>query len=302
MKDQSTDLVSVVMPLYNGEKYVKQALDSALAQSYTNLEIVVIDDGSTDKSVDIVKEYGDKVTLVIQKNSGPASARNNGVEVANGKWIAFLDSDDIWLPNKLETQLAKMHDVVWSYCDSCFMGGANDGLRDSELNNKFDGSIIEPLIRSNFIGTSGVIVDREVFRVCGGFDMQLRSIQDWDLWLRIAANNPISYTDEPLVLYRVHSESTSRSARKTLPNHMRVINKTFSKGGAGEKLHHLKAFAKANSFGICAHIAEEEGDLGFALGCSFKSACSQPAKPSAWVMCFKMFVKYGLNLTGLRKA
>ncbi|MBX2857611.1 MAG: glycosyltransferase family 2 protein [Cellvibrionaceae bacterium] len=303
MSKAVNQLVSVVIPLYNAEKYIAAALDSVFTQSYTPLEVVVVDDGSKDKSVEIVNSLqSDTIKLVQQENLGPAAARNRGVQEARGRWIAFLDADDIWQANKIETQLAVMGPNKWAYCDSEFMGGPNDGRCDSELNQKYQGMVLEQLTCSNFIGTSGVIVERSVFLEIGGFDGGLRSIQDWDLWLRIASEYPVSYADAALVRYRVHSESTSRSARKTLPNHKRVIEKTFAAGGAAARYPHLRVQTLANSYSICSHIAEEEGDLNFSLKCALHSSLCLKSSLSAWLRFTKLAVKWCLNITGMRKA
>lgn len=304
MSKAVSELVSVVIPLYNAEKYIAAALESVFKQSYTPLEVVIVDDGSKDNSVEIVNKLESdiiKLKLVQQENLGPAAARNRGVQEASGRWIAFLDADDIWQNNKIETQMASLGGNKWAYCDSEFMGGTNDGRRDSELNQKHQGAVLEQLTCSNFIGTSGVIVERAVFLEVGGFDGGLRSIQDWDLWLRIASGYPVSYADAALVRYRVHSESTSRSARKTLPNHKRVIDKTFGIGGAAARYPHLRVQTLANSYNICSHIAEEEGDLNFSLKCALNSSLCLKSSLSAWLRFAKLVVKWCLNITGLRK-
>ena len=302
MSNTNDPLVSVVIPMFNAEKYIESALDSVFNQTYTHLEVVIVDDGSSDESVEIVNNLNsDIVRLIQQENSGPAAARNRGVKEASGQWIAFLDADDIWEVNKVEAQLASLGNAKWGYCDSLFMGGPNDGRRDSELNAKHQGMVLQQLTCANFIGTSGVIIERAVFLQSGGFDGALRSIQDWDLWLRIASEYEVSYCNQALVRYRVHSESTSRSARKTLPNHKRVIDKAFAVGGAAARYPHLRAKTLANSYSICSHIAEEEGDLNFSLQCALQSSLCLKSSLSAWVRFVKLVVKWGLNITGLRR-
>lgn len=301
MVNETAGLVSVVIPVYNAAEHLKETLESIFSQTFTNLEVVAVDDGSADDSVAILRSYGDRVVLVEQENQGPAAARNQGVKHARGEWIAFLDADDLWVPGKLEAQLASMNGCEWSYTDSIFMGGANDQKRDSELNDKPSGDVFEALICGNFIGTSSLMIKRAVFLEFDGFDQQLRSIQDWDLWMRIASRYPVAYLGEPMVKYRVHSSSTSRSTRKTLPNHLRVINKVFSLDGVGASKMHLKPLAKANSLSICSQIAEEEGDYAFAFQCAIRAFGEQPANAGRAIRAIKSAIKLVLSWFAIRR-
>lgn len=299
MEGNTATLVSVVIPVYNAASHLRETLESIFRQTYPAIEIVAVDDGSSDNSVEILLGYGNRVRLVQQPNSGPAVARNRGVAEASGEWIAFLDADDLWEPRKIEIQLKALNGCNWSYTDSVFMGGANDGKRDSELNEKLSGDVLDELICCNFIGTSSVLVRRDIFMEMNGFDPTLRSIQDWDLWMRIASQNPIAYINEPLVRYRVHATSTSRSTRKTLPNHLRVIDKIFSPQGVAAHKPHLKAVAKAKSMGICSQIAEEEGDYSFAVKCAIGALLQRPTQRNNAIRAAKITVKYALHRLGL---
>lgn len=275
MKENRFGLVSVVVPVYNAADHLRETLSSIYNQTYKSIEIIAVDDGSSDDSIDIARSFDGRVILVQQPNSGPAAARNRGVAEAKGEWIAFLDADDLWVPEKLEKQLHAMSNREWSYTDSRFMGGVNDGKQDSDLNEKPSGNVIEKLICGNFISTSSVLLRRNIFNEVGGFDENLRSIEDWDLWIRIASRYPISYVPDPLLKYRVHSISASRSTRKTLPNHLKVIDKAFSSEGVAAHLGHLKRSAKAKSLSICSQIAEEEKDYSFAFRCAVGAFAQQ---------------------------
>jgi glycosyltransferase involved in cell wall biosynthesis len=301
MQKSISDEVSVVIPVYNAEPYLEDTLKSVFAQTYPHIEIIAVDDGSSDRSVDILERYPGRVVLVQQKNSGPAVARNRGVRQAGGKWIAFLDADDLWAPNKIQRQLDACGQFVWSHTDSVFSGGANDGRRDSDFTAKHQGSVLEKLICTNFVSTSTVMIQTQVFLDVGGFDESLRSIQDWELWIRVAKSNDIGYLDEPLTRYRVHAVSTSRNTRRTLPNHLKVIEKVFAVDGPAERLRHLMPSAKASSYSICSQIAEEEGDLSFALRCSLLACKEEPTKLPRWVRAAKTLVKYLLSVLGLRR-
>lgn len=301
MQEPASDLVSVVIPVYNAEKYLEETLASVLAQTYPHIEIIAVDDGSKDRSIQILEQYPDRIRVVRQANAGAAVARNRGVQEATGKWIAFLDADDLWTPDKIQRQLDASRGYVWSHTDSVFIGGVNDGRKDSDFTDKHQGHILEQLICSNFIGTSTLMIQRQVFLDAGGFDESLRSIQDWELWIRIARQHPIGYVDAPLMKYRVHAVSASRSTRKTLPNHLKVIEKVFAIGGPAETLSHLKSSAKARSYGICSQIAEEEGDFSFALRCSMLACQHEPTDLSRWIRASKAFIKYLLSLLGYKK-
>jgi glycosyltransferase involved in cell wall biosynthesis len=151
-------------------------LQSVFAQTYPHIEIIAVDDGSSDRSVEILESYSDRVALVEQKNSDAAAARNRGVRVARGKWIAFLDADDLWAPNKIQRQLDVRGHCLWSYTDSIFMGGVNDGRKDSDLNEKYQGRVLEMLVRNNFLCVSSVLIEREAHLDAGGFSESLQSI------------------------------------------------------------------------------------------------------------------------------
>lgn len=285
-------LVTVIVPAFNASAYIEETLNSILCQTHGNCETIVIDDGSTDTTVDIVSTYGQKIRLVKQDNKGAAAARNRGAHEARGEWLAFLDADDLWAPSKLEKQLSSLGSRGWCYTDTEFIGGANNGLRDSHFTTKYQGNVLEQLVQGNFISTSTVLIKRDIFEATGGFDESLRSIQDWEFWTRVAEQHPIAYVDEPLTRYRVHPSSTSRKTRKTLPNHLRVIDIIFSRVGATPEIRKLKPRAKATSCGICSYIAEEEGDASFALLCAFHACRFQPFSSARWIRLLKATLKW----------
>ena len=298
MQNAMSDVVSVVIPVCNAEPYLEDTLKSVFAQTYPHIEIIAVDDGSTDRSVDILERYSDRLVLIKQKNSNAAAARNRGVREATGKWIAFLDADDLWSPDKIRRQLDACGHCVWSYTDSIFMGGVNDGKKDSDLNKKYQGRVLEMLVCNNFVGASSVMIQRQVYLDAGGFNEPLQSIEDWELWIRLASVHEIAYVNEPLVTYRVHSSSASRSTHKTLPYHMKVIEMVFAEGGPAERLRHLMPSAKARSYSICSQIAEEEGDYSFAFRCSVLACRQEPLGTRLWERAFKSFVKYLMYLIG----
>ena len=286
-------LVSVVIPVYNSEQYITECIDSALTQTYQNIEIIIVDDGSTDNTVNIISEYNNElIKLFHQKNTGSGAARNHGIEQASGTWIAFLDADDIWLPDKLQKQLEHCSDLDWSHTDLYLHGDVYPRhTKTTELTPKHSGFILKNLLVENSIGTSSVIIKKEILQKLGAFNTDLRALQDWDLWLRVAAENQICYVDEPLVYYRVHSSSVSRNVRKTLPYHLNLIKNVFSQNGLARDLQELKHEALSRSCHICSQIAEQEEDYLFSCSCAFKALIYRPQDMSNYSRLIKIMSK-----------
>ena len=275
--------MSIIIPAYNAGTYVSECLDSVLKQTYQDFEIFVIDDGSEDDTVEIVSGYGDKVTLLQQPNLGSAAARNLGAKNATGKWLAFLDADDTWVAEKLERQIAHCEDKVWSHTDWLYVDTQRDlDVKGSDRAAMYGGKILAQLIVTNFIGTSTVIVRRDAFVGVGGFDDNLRALQDWDLWLRIAEKHEIAYLPDPLTRYRVHASSTSRSPRKTERYHLDLVRRIFDEDGVGASMTHLRKRTLAHSYCVLSIIAEESGDCSFAFICAVKSVWYYPKDTYRW--------------------
>jgi len=291
-----TELVTVVIPVYNAEAHLQETLDSVVSQTHRPLEIVAVDDGSEDGSLLLLEQYTEPVTIIRQQNRGAAAARNRGAAEARGKWLAFLDADDIWHPAKLQKQLNSSRGFSWSYTDSVFRGGVNDGKKDSDLNTKFHGHVLPHLVCNNFISTSTVIVERNLFIDFGGFDTSTKAVEDWELWMRIAARHDIGYVNEPLVEYRVHPSSMSRKTRETLPQHMKLLNTVFTKDGPAPHLDYLMSSAIANSCAICSQIAEEEGDYRFSLYCALAAFRNDPFRVGRWSTTAKSLAKCVLSM------
>lgn len=291
LKNENQPLISVIIPVFNGSQFISQTIDSVFKQTYTNIEIIIVDDGSTDNSVSLVKSLSKDIKIVEQNNKGAAAARNSGVDESKGEFIAFLDSDDIWHPQKLEIQIDALRGCEWCYTDTLFLGGINDGISDSFFTKKYEGFILDKIVTGNFIGTSTVLLSRNLFNLAGGFNSSLRSIEDWEFWCRVSSFSEIRYIPQSLVKYRVHPSSVSRSARGNIENHMKVIDLIFDFNGPGFDFSHLKGDAKYNSFNISACIAEEERDFYFALKCRLSALQSTPLRYHSWTNAIKSFVK-----------
>lgn len=232
-------LISVIMPAYNAGKYLGESIESVRQQTYAGWELVVVDDGSTDNTSQIAQRYVDadpRVRLFFQSNGGQASARNKALREARGELVAFLDSDDLWLPEKLQSQLAVMDtrkvDLVYS-----------DGIMFSddapELPDKFfivpgetrGLEMFKLLFAANRIATLSVLVNRKSLDAVGLFDEDrtYQNSEDYDLWLKLAKNGSTFYgMTEKLMRYRRHSASTTFQASRLLTPMLAVVLKHSS--------------------------------------------------------------------------
>jgi glycosyltransferase involved in cell wall biosynthesis len=220
--------VSVIIPAYNAEDFIRDAVDSALCQTHRDREIIVIDDSSTDDTPLILKTYGDQITVHRQPNGGVSAARNAGAQLATGDWVAFLDADDVWRPTKLEAQLAASKTPI-SYTNR-FNFGSRGSLPEiqSDVTPLLSGDVFVPLmLRGNFITVSSVMMTREVFAELGGFVHQPGGCEDWDCWLRAAQRHEFSVCPEPLVGYRFTANSMSRNYRAMAPARRRVVGRAL---------------------------------------------------------------------------
>lgn len=244
--------VSVIIPTYNRSKLLANAIDSVLDQTFDDLEIIVVDDGSTDETSEVVKGYGDKVNYKYLENKGMGGsyARNRGIEAASGEYIAFLDSDDFWLPEKLEKQMALLierPDLSWAYCDSEAIDGSSGQLiyRHGAVHNTPSGDVLEQLFIKNFLHTSTLIVKRNVFEQVGNFWATPKAT-DRDMWLRIAAEYPIGQVPEVLVRYRIHLDrvTDNLSGEDSFNAGLALIKRAMDRNP--ERLTRHKNLAQAN--------------------------------------------------------
>jgi glycosyltransferase involved in cell wall biosynthesis len=216
--------VSVIIPAYNAEAFVVETVNSALNQTFRDVEVIVVDDGSKDGTLTALESFGNRIRVHQQANGGVARARNTGVGLATGEWIAFLDADDLWLPDKLERQLA-IPSVKMSYTDRFNIGERGDlPERQGTLKPMQGGDLFVPLLREgNFITNTSVVMRRDLFEQLGGFYTGLNGTEDWDLWIRVAEHHPIGVVAEPLVKYRFHGGSISRNYERMSRERTQVI-------------------------------------------------------------------------------
>jgi glycosyltransferase involved in cell wall biosynthesis len=204
--------VSAIIPTFNSANYLRDAINSALDQTYSALEVIVIDDGSTDETVSVIKSFADRVIYIRQEQSGPSSARNRGIATATGEYVAFLDADDIWLPSKLEKQLHALQQepeagLVYSRSVD-FDDSTGEELRfyPKEMHS---GMLFDLLLIAPLLLLSSVVVRTRVLKELGGFDEGLRTAEDTHLYLRIAQNYRIIGVPDILVKRRIHDRNLS---------------------------------------------------------------------------------------------
>jgi glycosyltransferase involved in cell wall biosynthesis len=226
--------VSVIIPTYQSVKYVRSAIESVLSQTFKDFEIIIVDGGSTDGTKEILKSFGTKISILSQKGKGISNARNAGVVAAKGEYIAFLDSDDLWTPLKLEKQLEFIKNnlntgLVYSDAtvffeennSSHFIGTLFSGRRPHR------GKVAKALIVENFIPCSTVLIRKACFEKIGFFDESLPLCEDHDLWLRVANDFFIDYQSDVLVNFRSRPNSLSTNLECLLITQIELRKRTI---------------------------------------------------------------------------
>lgn len=205
--------VSVIIPTYNRGWTLRAAIDSVLAQTYRDFELIVVDDGSTDDTAEILQSYGPDIQVLRQANAGVSAARNTGVRSAKGDFIAFLDSDDRWLPDKLGVQV----DFFASYPDAVICQTEEIWIRNGKrvnpkkVHQKPSGHIFKASLALCLVSPSAVMLRKALFDEIGGFDETLPACEDYDLWLRVSARYSVHLLQTPLIIKNGgHADQLSR--------------------------------------------------------------------------------------------
>lgn len=243
-------VISVVIPAYNAEKTIRNTIESVLNQTFSDFELIVINDGSTDATLEKVQAIQDpRVRLLSQSNSGAQRSRNKGLAEATGEYIAFLDADDLWTVDKLEAQLSALKanpDAAVAYSWTDFVDSDGQFLRHARQTT-LNGDVWSDLIIFNFLESgSNPLVYRHALVDVGGFDESLPVAQDWDLYLRLAAKYFFVAVPKSQILYRVSTHSISTNVQRMETTCLEIIENSFSE--APEPLQTLKRKSLAHLY------------------------------------------------------
>lgn len=236
----STPLVSVVIPAYNAATTIRDTVQSALSQTFASIEVLVVDDGSRDNTIAVVNGIADpRVRLIVQPNGGAAAARNTGIEASEGRWVAFLDADDLWVPHKLRAQLDALEMVTDAFASQSSAYLVDDQMRilDTRRCIQPENDLLTFLRFQNLpAAASSWIVRRDVLEAIGGFDTSLGILEDWDLSIKLARFGRPLNLEEPLTLYRQHPGNRSLNLDIHIDPGLRVLDRVFSDPGLPQEI------------------------------------------------------------------
>lgn len=224
-------LVSVIIPTYNGGRYIRSTVESALSQTLTDIEILVIDDGSEEDLSALLAPYADRIQYVYKDRSGPAATRNMGIRLSKGKYVALLDHDDLWHPDKLKVQvdiLESRQNSMLAYCYPELIDADGHIIANERPSSLPDGDVVLDFLKRNWITTfSATLVRRSVFDDIGFLDESpmASTCDDYDMWLRIADVSNVAYTPGEWTYYRIHPGNLLKNYEQNLAAHMYVLEK-----------------------------------------------------------------------------
>lgn len=252
-------LISIIMPAYNAEKTIRETIDSALQQAFTDFELIVVNDGSTDGTLEILNTIQDpRVKVISQPNRGSYPVRNAGIQHAQGEFIAFLDADDLWTPDKLAAQFEALNShpnaaVAYSWTQFIDVFGH---FLDHRNEPTFNGDVLKALLQSNFMTCgSNPLVRREALDTVGHFDERFHTAGDWELWIRLAKRYHFVAVPKAQVHYRRTTQAWSANLLRQEKASLEVIEKSFA--DLPPAWQPLKSRAIANHAWYLAHCAFE---------------------------------------------
>ncbi|MEG3930099.1 MULTISPECIES: glycosyltransferase [unclassified Microcoleus] len=299
-----TPLVSVIIPVYNGSRYIVQAVESALSQTFTNLEIIVVDDGSSDRTQEVLQPYFDRIRYIYQENQGVAAARNIACQLAQGEFLAFLDADDYFLPSKLEKQLAcfdadptlDMVQTGWLMVDET--GKDIFEIKPWQQASKLD---LESFIIFKCVRPSAMMLRRKCWEDLGGFDDHFPLAEDLDFALRLTLKGyKAVWLEEILTCYRQHKSNIMSSGLPLMKNTEILMKEFFNRPDLPESIRQLKNQERYLCFKWLAWRMYRDGHLAEMAQCLEKSLQYTPFSPTktvvSWLETFKIASEeYGEN-------
>jgi len=238
--------VTVVVPCFNTKKYVDEALLSIRNQTYTNLDIIAVNDGSTDETPQLLDRHAEcdaRVRVVHQRNRGLPGARNAGLRQARGEFVCFLDADDVMVPDKIEKQMQFLRDnpgIDLVYSDY-FVGDSDLELIGLKAARLPEGKVLDAFSHKNWLAVMTPLVRRSLVESVGEFDETLRASEDWDYWIRCAMTGTFGYLPGPLAIYRMYPTQMHNDGRRMFTAEKQVVNKHF-RSNAGQYRPALAAF------------------------------------------------------------
>jgi len=270
--------VSVIIPNYNYGRFLRQSIESALDQTLKPHEVIVVDDGSTDESNDVLDSFGDAILSVSQENAGVAAARNRGAGIATGDILAFLDADDFWGATKLEKQAAKFaSDLAIGFVHCGMTNVDENGDRIDEHVDGAEGSVAEQLLKfePSVIATT-IAVRRDLFMKVGGYDINrdLHPSEDWDLCYRLAGESKVGFVREPLHFYRHHGQGGHTRIDRMERAMLIAFEKAFSAKANDVAL--LRDEAYGNLYLVLAGSYYHAGQIGQSIRCALKAVAHRP--------------------------
>lgn len=278
-------MISVVIPTYNRARYLREAIESVLKQTYQNFEIIVVDDGSTDNTKEVVSSYGNRINYIFQENKERSAARNNGIIHAKGEYIALLDSDDMWLPNHLEVCFRALHskpDAGLSFSKS-YLINENGNIVSKLKLSPFNGDALKDIvsrISNGGCNSSSCLIKKCIFDNAGYFneDRDLAvSGEDWEMWVRIAACTNFVSTNAYTVKIRFQKEISSISVDKMAKAMTKAMDTVYSNVYILPKIKRLKNRAYSSLYTLIAINYYASGDMVTARKYLNKALLSYPA-------------------------
>lgn len=289
-------LVSVIMPVYNGAQYLRTTIESVFAQTYPHIEFIAVDDGSTDDSLDILNRYAPRVKVIRQPNSGPGAARNKGVQDCAGELLAFIDSDDLWDPTKIERQVATLThypEAVAVYCETRRIDASGKVFQDTDAYRVAwpSGWVFESLVRgrgSICFSPTQVMITRQPFIHTGGFPVDIHQAEDYELWLRLSLEGPMLYLVETLTSYRRHPASLSVSEDHEFERqaaHYKILYRLARDAASDPRIKPLSLFHAelAERATALAYFARKKGDYSRAVEAYQTALRLKPRAVGLWM-------------------